>query len=446
MKPRQWILNAVSALVLAAAVWAGQAIPAAEIPKPKVDPVNTRTSVACPVIDAGSETVVQQADLLAPGGELQATPVSGGQTQTGEHLMLTQTAPVRVQASRGAPFGGIVWLNSQEGAERGLSGAWCAAAAAELWFAGVRSSATAQAQVLLVNLDHQEAVADLAVYAQNGQVVANGSRGIKVPADSSRLVPLSSMLTETEAFTVQVRNTAGRVAAFVRQRSWNGTTISSDWIPAAAAPDTTTVIPGIAPAESYALTVANPGKKATSVEIQFLSGEGASAIVGFESLDVPAETTRTLTLDGGLIETAGGLRLTASEPVTAAVRMVSVSGKNADEAYSAAQSPAPASYAFTAVEGTQAVIVNPGAEQAMLSISGVAEGETGQTVTVPPNSSLVLDFPAGQQVGLRGDYKVGAALVVTRKLGKLRGLAVVPLAPPASNESNVEIVYNPRVG
>ena len=162
---------------------------------------------------------------------------------------------------------------------------------------------------MLANLDATEAAVDITVLSDQGRLVAPGSRGIVVTGNSQRVVSLGQVVNSSAPVTLLVETSEGRVAAHVRQRWWRGATpVGADWITAGAAPATDIVVPGIPEGPGARdLVVANPGERIASVRIEVLGTAGRAAIAGFETIDLPAQTTRQVSLANGLAEQAGAL-------------------------------------------------------------------------------------------------------------------------------------------
>jgi hypothetical protein len=315
----------------------------------------------------------------------------------------------------------------------------------------VLSNVDAVAELLLVNLDQDSATADLEIFADRGRVVPNGSRGIVVPPNSSRIVSLSSFLDDPAPLGVHVSSSAGRLSAYVRQRSFQGTgATGAEWVVPASEPAQTVTIPAVLPdARNSRLVVVNPGEQSTSVTVEALGAEGAVTIAGAESLELPGQSTRVLPLPDDFADAPVALRLTAAQPVTAAVLADSTAKPaSADPLVSAAAGVLPARSTFELPPSmeSQLLLSNGGVSPATVTVRSDIAPE--QQLSIAPETSMALDLPASAHqivVDNTGDA-VRAAIIARAKLAKVRGVAIVPLSGADPSKNDYQITYDPRVG
>ncbi|MGC3955925.1 MAG: DUF5719 family protein [Propionicimonas sp.] len=366
-----------------------------------------------------------------------------------------------VTAQTTAGLGAVSLTRSTSGPDRGLSATTCESAATRRWFAGVLLNDNAQADLVLANADTVDAAVDVTIFGPDGRINAAGSRGIVVEAHSARSVPLSVLATATGPVTLLVESSAGRVAATLRQRLWQGTTpLGADWVPPAVAPATELVVPGVVAGEGEReLVVTNPGDRTASVTVELLGEAGRSAIPGAESLDLPAGATRSVELSPGLAGQPGGLRLTSEQPIVAGVRQTSsADSASQDPAWSAALPGLPGEGSWPVPAGSGAAVVlllsNPAATDAEVSVTVGnelgGEGTTSQQL-VPAGSTIAVPLASAKTSWLRlraEDSPVRGVLQVTERLRGVESLALVPLITPRG-ETPEEIptaVYDPGAG
>ncbi len=325
-------IAAAGAALVALAVLGASTLPVqqpASVTAPDDD--RARVGVVCPTI--GEATVLAAG---SPQGRLALAALDepdGAQPVDGALGTEPATAPMVITAPRLDPFSATTRTAASTGSDRGLSMASCPRPGASAWFTGVRSSDTGAAEVVLLNADAQDATVDLSVYAARGRVNAPGSRGIVVPARSRRVVPLGPLFTLEQAVSLQVSTSAGRVAAMVRQRMLrDDRPAGSDWVPPTADPATTVVIPGLPAGKGGRdLVVVNPGERTASVALQVLGASGPVALPGFETIELPPQTSRVVDLARPLAGGAAGLRLTSEKEIAAGV----ISGSGGDAATAA---------------------------------------------------------------------------------------------------------------
>src|SRR5690606_21863598 len=124
------------------------------------------------------------------------------------------------------------------------------------------------------------------------------------------------------ATAVRVSTSRGRVAAALEMRETAGITPHGmTYVPAAAAPATDVVIPGVPRHGQHNLRIVAPGDTDAIVSMRILGPEGPYSPLDQDVLTVPAggvlDTALDVARDG-----AYGIRLTSDQPVTAAVRVV----------------------------------------------------------------------------------------------------------------------------
>ncbi|MDR1853124.1 MAG: DUF5719 family protein [Propionibacteriaceae bacterium] len=434
MKAKLFIAPAIAVVLAAGAVFIPT--PEAAEPEPPQPAPAAATSLACPVVGADATEYVSGFG----SGEITLSAIDGQDSSVGTEVSKkSPSAPMRVRGEKGADFGAATWLYQQAGTDRGLSAAYCLSPESEQWFVGVRAYTEAQAQVELINLDQHEAAADLTFYTDQGMQLTQGSRGIRIAPLSTQTVPLSSLISSDKPLAIRVQSSAGRLAAFVRQRTWSGTQVDgADWIAPAAAPALTVTIPGVTGAKGE-LTVVNPSERSASVSLDMLTSEGVVPLSS--DLAVPAGKTETMALPDALDGAAFGLRLSSDQPITAGLKLDSdTDSAKSDSAYTAALAP----------EDLLGGVRVPFKADAKLSLVNPTNTDVlvqygVQSVSVPALSSVEVAL-SEKTAALSSDGPVIAALVATRKLGDVAGLAVMPIETAASLNTDLEVRYNPRVG
>jgi len=186
----------------------------------------------------------------------------------------------------------------------------CSHPSSDMWFVGsgepdvwlyLTNSGTAQASVdvtILTDTGQQSGLADAITVAPN-QVIAEN---------------VSPYVHGAQAIALHVQTSTGQIAASV----WEGAGAGSGaWLPQAAAPSTTVVIPGLTVASSSArLFVTVPG--ATDAKLKVVAYTPAGAFTQFAGTPVQASAAATTPVTlSSLGASAAGLELTSNVPIVA---------------------------------------------------------------------------------------------------------------------------------
>ena len=190
----------------------------------------------------------------------------------------------------------------------------CSHPSSDMWFVGsgepdvwlyLTNSGTAQASVdvtILTDTGQQSGLADAITVAPN-QVIAEN---------------VSPYVHGAQAIALHVQTSTGQIAASVWEGAGSG---SGAWLPQAAAPSTTVVIPGLTVASSSArLFVTVPG--AADAQVKVVAYTPAGAHVQFDSTTTPVQASAAATTPvtlSSLGASAAGLELTSNVPIVAGV-------------------------------------------------------------------------------------------------------------------------------
>jgi P pilus assembly chaperone PapD len=216
-----------------------------------------------------------------------------------------------------------------------------------------------------------------------------------------------------------------------------------DWQIPSASPSTVVVIPDVPEGEGgRQLVVTNPGPTRASVAVQVLGFQGPYEPSGAASLDVPPESTATVSLEEGLADQAGGVKLTSNAPVTGVV--ISTSRRSGAGGELAVQSAAVSlirtgvsALATSNIADSQLIVSNSGDGDAQITFELFSyDGVTLRTedILLAPNSTATrrLNSPAPSYVVVKvpdGSSVVGG-VVLTQPDRNVAGLATIPLVSP----------------
>ncbi|HMI35859.1 MAG TPA: DUF5719 family protein, partial [Propionibacteriaceae bacterium] len=300
-------------------------------------PLVGRTTTICttsppPSGEAAGRTEVWAASIpeapdrtgLLSGSTLKSKPAELKITQPGKGAQQPGvTSPVVISADgvMASTSSAVIVGDVMEGPEAGLKAAPCLAPATSHWFSGVGATDADRTDLILSNPDDAQAQVDLRFYGRSGRVVVPGSPGVLIRAHESRTVSLSSLVKAGGTASVAVQASQGRVTAVAKRSQTNQLKAAGvDWQIPSAAPSTVVVIPGVPPSGgSRQLVVTNPGATRANVAVQVLGFQGPYEPSGATSLDVPPESTATVSLKEGLVGQAGSIKLASNVPVTGAV-------------------------------------------------------------------------------------------------------------------------------
>jgi len=360
---------------------------------------------ACP---AGSDTGQDRLAVYASGargsgtaGRATVSPL--WQSQARAATVATATSPGALDLlpvpATGAASKQQAWAISATGAmasgfeaevadSTGLASISCAAPASSLWFIGPgQQDGVHQIQLDLMNVDSLAATVDITLITEAGPAQSSGFTGITVPPHQLVVESLSSFAAGSSVVALNVRTSAGRVAADVSESPAHG---GGSWLPASAAPSTSLVIPGVPPSGAGpGLFIVVPGSGAARVNVTALTAQGRYQPLGSQQVDLPGESATyvPLTALGGAMVS---LLLTSDVPVTAAV-LVPGSGIGA---FTAAAQPITQQAVIagnTTSGGLSATVVLTAPEQAArVEVTETAQGATADSkiVTVPAGRTV----------------------------------------------------------
>ncbi|MCQ4085022.1 DUF5719 family protein [Streptomyces sp. RB6PN25] len=301
------------------------------------------------------------------------------------------------------------------GPGRGVLGMSCTSPGTDFWFPGASTSSDRQDYVHLTNPDPTPAVADIELYDSNGTVQTNGASGLTIPANSSVPILLSTLTGEqANDLTVHVAVRTGRVGAAIQAMD---TKLGSDWLPAAAAPANSAVLPGIpADATSVHLVAYATGSSDANLKVQLLTPTGAITPAGNQTLDVKNGLTASTDFPSLTQGQAGSLVLTPADPgnaapFVAAVRITRGNGASQEMAFLPSTGPIGqrATAADNRAQGTTLSLAAPGGDATVkvTASAGTSGGApVSRTVTVKGGTTMAFAPPQPSGGAGSGSYAV----------------------------------------
>ncbi len=190
----------------------------------------------------------------------------------------------------------------------------CSHPSSDMWFAG---SGEPDVWLYLTNSGSAEASVDVTILTDTGQQ-SGLANAITVAPDQVIAENVSPYVRGAQAIALHVQTSSGQIAASV----WEGTGSGNGaWLPQAAAPSTTVVIPGLTVASSSArLFVTVPGATDAKLKVVAYTPAGANIQFGSGSNPVQASAAATTPVTlSALGASAAGLELTSNVPIVAGV-------------------------------------------------------------------------------------------------------------------------------
>jgi uncharacterized protein DUF5719 len=193
----------------------------------------------------------------------------------------------------------------------------CTYPGSDMWFVGTGAAAGASRITLyLVNSGNMPASANVTILTDAG-LQTGPATGITVDPHRSVAQSISPFVRGSAALGLHVQTSSGQVAASVREDGASG----GAWLPQAAAPSTSLVIPGLTVASSAArLLVTVPGGNDARLKVMAFTAQGRFRQFGSVAVDVPSAATSSFALSS-LGASAAGLELTSNVPIVAAVQI-----------------------------------------------------------------------------------------------------------------------------
>jgi hypothetical protein len=323
--------------------------------------------------------------------------------------------PVKTVAARG----GVVvqasgsmarGLEVEQVAAGGIPSARCESPGTDFWFVGPGEHSLARIQLFLVNAGSQPAAANVEISTDAGPLQGSPDAGIAVPPHSMVVQYLASILRGSRVVALHVRTSTGQVVAAVKETTHAGS--SGAWLPAAQAPDTRVVLPGLpAAAGTRQLFVTVPGTQDAHLKLTAVTTKGSYQPTGSTGLDIPGGSAVSIPLPS-LSGVPAALRLSSNVPVTASA-MLAGGASGAPGVFTAASLPLQEQgvVAYNKAGGGAAsrlVLSAPGrAVKARITEVGPA-GPAGkpQVVQIRAGHSLVTQLGKGGGSGRRSGFAV----------------------------------------
>lgn len=216
----------------------------------------------------------------------------------------------------------VVW-QSRSGSWAG--GALCTGPASSQWFVGGTADVTSRGRLIIANSGLSDAVVDVESFTENGK---QSLRSIKVSSKNFLVIPMDSLAPGDKKLAVHVAPRSGRINAFMVDEQGKGLkALGGDLVNPAAAISKSVVIPAIpnqisknSPALPHTLRVIAPGDVDASITVEVLSTDGVFVPVGLSDRLISAGVVTEFQLDPEITSNFMAVRITATEPIVAAIK------------------------------------------------------------------------------------------------------------------------------
>ncbi|MFJ9040568.1 DUF5719 family protein [Streptomyces sp. NPDC102406] len=338
------------------------------------------------------------------------TPKQPGTPATGEAS--GADAPALIGTADGALAPG--WTVQQTttvdaGTGRGLLGLSCSAPDTDFYFPGASTDKDRSDYIHLTNPDDEAAVVDVQLYGPDGAIKSDVGEGIQIGPHAGVPVLLSTLTDKPYTnLTLHVTARSGRVAAAV---SAADDKLGGDWLPAAADPAASLVLPGIPKdATDVRLVAFAPGQDDADLKVRLATSSGTITPAGHDTLHVKSGMTSAVDLGQVTRGDAGSLLLTPTDtsvPVVAALRVTRGKGADQETAFIPAtrDTGARATVADNRAKGSTLALTAPGATgKVKVTASPGDGGGTATTKEYTVKAGTTLSVPAPVPSGLKGTY------------------------------------------
>jgi hypothetical protein len=235
------------------------------------------------------------------------------------------------------------------------------------------------------------------IFTDAGPLQDTTDNGITVPAHGMIVQSLAPVLHDSRALALHVRTSVGQVGVAVQESTGTG---EGAWLPAAQAPSTHLVIPGLPAAPgSRNLYLSVPGVKDAKVSVSAVTSRGTYVPTGAGGIDIPGGSAAEVSLPS-LAGIPAAIKLTASAPIAAT--MMIPGGTNGSPGSFTAAAPAIEEQGVIADNlagaGRASALIlsapHAAARVSVAQISSAGSARHTQTVQVSSGKSVVLALKA----------------------------------------------------
>lgn len=310
---------------------------------------------------------------------------------------------------------------------KGLVSSSCQQPQNDFWLIGGSTAAGRESLLILSNPTPVDAVADVRIFTDLGELRVSGLSGISVTGQSTTVLSLASFAPTVSTFAIQVRSQGAKLAGWIQHRVVRGTAAQGvELISPVIQASTELVIPGFAIRGSDVINERlgqEDGFDAGHI-LRVLAPTGADITVQIISSDPEVfGAVFTATLDAGMVEDFAinelgdgnyTIFVTASEPVFATARiargnpeaepLLDFAWVNPGQAIISARAVLPASQGSSLL-----VLGNLAPEARAARVSSLVSGAT-LSISIPALGTATFEF--AEAIAIESDSGVYANVVV----------------------------------
>ncbi|MEO5664706.1 MAG: DUF5719 family protein [Nocardioides sp.] len=316
------ILAVLVPLLTVAALALVRPIDDADSTRPPTDVPLTRATLVCPPALPGTGTVAL-ANADGTTGDV-TTRIPAEDTVSLDGTVRTGIKKALVAQAEGELAAGFIGVRYGDAAASS-----CAVPRPEQWFTGVGAAPEHFSTLELVNPDGGPAVADVTVLGPSGPVDVPALRGVTVPGGRTMRFALADIVPTRDELALHVVVSRGRLGVDVVDHvdELGRGARSRDWLPSQGETGTTAYLLGLGgKVGDRTVVLANPGASEARVQVKVITKESEFSPADADEIRVAPGSTETVDLtelmEGKAARGALGLRLDATQPVTASLRTV----------------------------------------------------------------------------------------------------------------------------
>lgn len=416
--PSGWIRQAVIVLLaVVVAVGASYAIGRwmpTTTPQPAPQQVSSHLDMSCPAAGDMSGTLTGAASNAVQWTSTQGVPSE----VEGPVFQRSAVSGASVLSGDGALAGSMQYTRD---------GASAVVACAQPLATGFLQANTANATLVLTNIDDADAIINVSLLGPDGEIDASGLIDLTVAAGSTTSVALGDYASGVVPLGITWQSTVGRVVAWVLVDS---DAAGLDLISPTKA-ESDVVVPAVPGDATVNLVLTNPSITRAKATVQALTDQGALTVVGGEQVAVEARTTMSLDLTAALQGQTVALRIHSDQPI--AVTAVVQAGTDAASSPGVPASQLVRPDLLGAISGPgQLVIANNGisSAQATVTIMASSGDPSVQPVNLAAGTSTVINVAAGaRSIQVHATPGVVASVVLRPGGDIANGTSVVRLGP-----------------
>lgn len=272
----------------------------------------------------GSATAGAVVGSLSRPGKLATTSVPDAAAPPGSPGSAQNTAGSSVATAPGR--GGVMvsatgsmsqGLEAEQTDSGGLVTARCEGPGTDFWFVGPGQQSAADIELYLMNVDGQQADAQITALTDSGPMLGSTDAGIVVPAHGLIIQSLAKLLQRSRFVALHVSASLGRIVAAVREA--RSSSQPGAWLSVTQAPAQQLVLPGLPGTPgTRELYVVVPGAANAQVKVTAVTARGTYQPTGGSGINLPGGSAVGIPLPS-LSGIPAAIEVDSSVPVTASM-------------------------------------------------------------------------------------------------------------------------------